>query len=167
MHGRLGDRRAVIRTMPNTPTRIGRGVIGLAAGPGCAPEQVSLVKRLLEKVAVVFELPEEQLDALTATSGSGPAYVFYLAEAMRRGAEELGLPTQMAGELVAETLAGAAELLRREPMDAQTLRESVTSKGGTTAAALAVFDAADMRHTIAQAMRANSDRAREMADEFR
>ncbi len=165
MQERLGSDTAVIRAMPNTPVRVGKGVIGLVVGPACTPVNVGLVRRLVEPNAVTVEVVEEQLDALTATSGSGPAYVFYLAEAMRRGAQELGLPSDVAAALVAETITGAAELLSREPRDAEGLRESVTSKGGTTAAAVAVFDEAGMREIVAEAMRANVRRSQEMADE--
>lgn len=165
MQARLGPDAPVIRAMPNTPVRVGRGVIGLVAGTACTPEQISLVRGLLDSNAITVEVVEEQLDALTATSGSGPAYVFYLAEAMRSGAEELGLSSDVASLLVAETIAGAAELLDREPLGAKELRESVTSKGGTTAAAIAVFDEAGMRRTVADAMRANVHRSQEMADE--
>jgi pyrroline-5-carboxylate reductase len=156
---------SIIRTMPNTPTKVGKGVIGLVAGGNCSREQVDLVSSLLQPMALVVEVPEEQIDALTATSGSGPAYVFYLAEAMRRGAEELGLPSSIAATLVAKTFVGAAELLTGDPADAEGLRASVTSKGGTTAAAIAVFEEEDMRGIVARAMNANVQRSIEMADE--
>lgn len=164
MEANLAAGSAVIRTMPNTPTRIGQGVIGLVPGAGCSHGQVDLVRALLEPVALVIEVPESQIDALTATSGSGPAYVFYLAEAMQQGAEDLGLSPEVAAQLVSETISGAAELLSAEPENAAGLRASVTSKGGTTAAAVAVFDDEDMRGTIARGMQANVRRAREMAD---
>lgn len=156
---------SVIRTMPNTPVRVGRGVVGLSAGSHCSPEQVNRVSAMLESVAMVVPIDEELLDALTATSGSGPAYVFYLAEAMKRGAEDLGLSASVASAIIAETFVGAAELLAAEPDKAVELRASVTSKGGTTAAATAVFDSADLPGIVVQAMRANRDRARELADE--
>lgn len=156
---------AVIRTMPNTPVRIGRGVVGLSAGTAVRSHHVSLVTSLLSSVSVVIPIAEELLDALTATSGSGPAYLFYLAEAMKLGAVDLGLPEETANALVAQTLAGAAELLAAEPDKAVELRSSVTSKGGTTAAAIAVFDAADVKGVVVDAMRANRDRARELADD--
>ena len=92
---------SIIRTMPNTPTRVGKGVIGLVPGANCSRDQVAMVTSLLQPMALVVEIPEGQIDALTATSGSGPAYVFYLAEAMRQGAEGLGLPSSMAAKLVA------------------------------------------------------------------
>jgi pyrroline-5-carboxylate reductase len=165
MQANLDPSTAVIRTMPNTATRIGQGVIGLVAGPGCSLEQVTLVRHLLEPVAFVVEVPESKIDALTATSGSGPAYVFYLAEAMQRGAEDLGLPAAMAAQLVSETISGAAKLLSAEPDNAAGLRESVTSKGGATEASVAVFEDEDLRGIIARGMQANVRRAREMADE--
>lgn len=156
---------SVIRTMPNTPVRVGKGVVGLSASRACSHEDVDLVRTLLSSVSLVVPIEEELLDSLTATSGSGPAYLFYLAEAMKLGAVDLGLSEETANALVAHTLAGAAELLLAEPDRAEELRASVTSKGGTTAAATAVFDAADLRGTVVDAMRANRDRARELAAE--
>jgi len=156
---------SVIRTMPNTPVRVGRGVVGLAAGNACDRDHVELVSNLLSSASLVVPIAEDLLDALTATSGSGPAYLFYLAEAMTLGAVELGLPEDVANTLVAHALAGAAELLVADPGRAVELRASVTSKGGTTAAATGVFDAADVRGIVVDAMRANRDRARELAQE--
>jgi pyrroline-5-carboxylate reductase len=156
---------SVIRSMPNTPVRVGKGVVGLSAGSACSQQDVDLVSTLLSSVSLVAPIEEELLDSLTATSGSGPAYLFYLAEAMKLGAMDLGLPEETANALVANTLSGAAELLLAEPDKAVELRASVTSKGGTTAAATAVFDAADLRGIVVNAMRANRDRARELAVE--
>lgn len=156
---------SVIRTMPNTPVRVGKGVVGLSAGSACSHEDIDLVRMLLASVSLVVPIEEELLDALTATSGSGPAYLFYLAEAMKLGATSLGLSEQTANALVAHTLSGAAELLLSEPDKAVELRASVTSKGGTTAAATAVFDEADLRGIVVKAMHANRDRARELAGE--
>jgi pyrroline-5-carboxylate reductase len=160
----LPEGTSVIRTMPNTPVRVGRGVVGLCAGHACSSDDVEVVTGLLSPVALVVPIAEGSLDALTATSGSGPAYLFYLAEAMTLGAIDLGLPEQTANALVAHTLAGAAELLLAEPDKAVDLRASVTSKGGTTAAATSVFDHADLRGMVVAAMRANRDRARELAE---
>lgn len=157
----------VIRTMPNMPMRVGRGVVGLSPGSRCQASQVDLVRTLLEPVSLVVPIAEELLDSLTAASGSGPAYVFYLAEAMKLGAIDLGLSEELASTLVAEAIMGAALLLIERPDDAVELRASITSKGGTTAAATAVFDEADLRGIIARAMRANRDRARQLADDSR
>jgi pyrroline-5-carboxylate reductase len=165
LQAHLDSGTAVIRTMPNTPTRIGQGVIGMAPGESCSLEQATLVRHLLEPVAFVIEIPESKIDALTATSGSGPAYVFYLAEVMQRGAEELGLPAAMAAQLVSATISGAARLLSAEPENAAGLRQSVTSKGGATEASIAVFEDEGLPEIIARGMQANVRRAREMADE--
>ena len=154
---------AVIRTMPNTPMQVGRGVVAVSAGIGCNDSQLALVAAMFEPMAAVISIEEDLLDAVTATSGSGPAYVFYLAEAMQRGAQELGLPEDAAATLVAETIAGAGELLVRSPGKAGDLRSSVTSKGGTTAAACAVFDTNRVRDVVLDAMVAARDRARELA----
>lgn len=156
---------SVIRTMPNTPVRVGKGVVGLSAGKSVSEDDVELVSTLLSSVSLVVPVEEELLDALTATSGSGPAYLFYLAEAMKNGAIDLGLPESTADVLVAHTLMGAAELLMAEPDKAVELRASVTSKGGTTAAATAVFDESDLRGIVVKAMRANRDRAQELAQD--
>ena len=158
---------AVIRAMPNTPMRVGRGVVGITPGTACSSKNVELVTALMGSVAVVVPITEDLMDALTATSGSGPAYVFYLAEAMKLGAQDLGLPEDVATTLVCEAIMGAAHLLATDPSNASGLRAAVTSKGGTTAAATAVFDAADLYGIVASAMRANRDRARELADEAR
>lgn len=167
MEGNLPTGSAVVRMMPNTPTRIGKGVIGLTPGSGCSRDQVDLVSALVGSVSTVVEIPENLQDALTATSGSGPAYLFYLAEAMRDGARALGLPDETAVTLVAQTILGAAELLAADPASAEELRASVTSKGGTTAAATGVFDDADLVGVVTRAMTAARDRAREMADDAR
>lgn len=167
MESHLPTGTAIVRMMPNTPTRIGKGVIGLTPGPGCSREQVELITALVAKVSTVVEIPEDLQDALTATSGSGPAYVFYLAEAMRAAARELGLPDDEAIVLVSQTILGAAELLAHDPSAARELRESVTSKGGTTAAATSVFDEDDFTGLVTRAMTAARDRAREMADDAR
>jgi pyrroline-5-carboxylate reductase len=158
---------AVIRAMPNTPMRVGRGVVGITPGSSCSSTQVDLVTTLMGSVAVVVPIAEDLMDALTATSGSGPAYVFYLAEAMKSGAQDLGIPEDIATTLVCEAIVGAAQLLATDPSNASGLRAAVTSKGGTTAAATAVFDTADLSGLVATAMRANRDRARELADEAR
>ena len=156
---------AVVRAMPNTPVRVGRGVVGLCAGAKCSPEQLDQVAALLAPVSTVVTIPESLIDALTATSGSGPAYVFYLAESMTKGAVELGLDPDTAALLVSETISGAAELLAASPGDPAGLRAAVTSKGGTTAAATSVFDQRGLPSIVEAAMRAASDRGQEMSRE--
>ncbi len=153
----------VVRAMPNTPALIGQGVTGICAGASAGPEQLELASRLFASVGEVISIDERQMDALTATSGSGPAYLFYLAEVMMAGARELGLTTETADTLVRGTLSGAAALLAQSPYSPETLRARVTSPGGTTARAIDVFDAAGLRLTVARAMAAAERRAAELA----
>ncbi len=155
----------LVRTMPNTPALIGQGITGLFASTQATVADRALADALLAPAGSrVWVEREEQLDAVTAVSGSGPAYVFYLAEAMSRAGEELGLSAAQARELALATLAGAAALAQGSSESLATLRANVTSKGGTTAAALAVFDAAQMQSTIVQALHAADRRAKELGD---
>jgi pyrroline-5-carboxylate reductase len=156
---------ALVRAMPNTPAAIGRGITVAVPNARVSREQRALVDVLLSAVGAVEWVGDEALmDAVTALSGSGPAYVFLLAEAMAQAGAAAGLPPALAATLARATVAGAGELLHRSPLDAATLRENVTSPGGTTAAALDVLTAQDglaplMRKAIAAATR----RSRELA----
>lgn len=160
---RVPDGVRVVRAMPNTPALIGQGVTGLCAGESAGPDELALAARLFAAVGDVITIDERQMDALTATSGSGPAYLFYLAELMMAGARELGLTPETADTLVRGTLNGAAALLAQSPYSPETLRARVTSPGGTTARAIDVFDAAGLRLTVARAMAAAERRAAELA----
>ena len=155
---------AVIRAMPNTPASIGHGISGLFAPPGIGEAERTLASRLLRAAGdVVWLDTEDQIDALTALSGSGPAYVFLLAELMERTGVALGLPPAAARRLARATVSGAGRLLEADERDAATLRAVVTSKGGTTAAALAVLMADDAWPAlVAHAMEAAAGRAREL-----
>lgn len=158
-------RPAVVRAMPNTPSAIGRGMTGLFAAPG-APQAIrALSESLLAAVgATVWVEREEQIDAVTAVSGSGPAYVFLLAELLERAGVEQGLPADVARLLARKTISGAGELMDRSPDDATQLRHKVTSPGGTTAQAIAVLAAKDAWPTaISEAVAAATRRARELA----
>jgi pyrroline-5-carboxylate reductase len=156
---------ALVRAMPNTPAAIGRGITVAVPNARVAGEQRALVDVLLSAVGAVEWVEDEALmDAVTALSGSGPAYVFLLAEAMAQAGAAAGLPPALAARLARATVAGAGELLHRSPLDAATLRENVTSPGGTTAAALEVLRAGDglaplMRKAIAAATRRSRDLA--------
>ena len=131
---------AVVRSIPNTPAAIGRGISVAVVNAKVSARQRKQATDLLSAIGVVEWVNDEALmDAVTATSGSGPAYVFLLAEAMTRGGIAAGLPAELAARLARETVAGAGELLRRSELDAATLRQNVTSPGGTTAAALEVL----------------------------
>ncbi|MFA7324376.1 MAG: pyrroline-5-carboxylate reductase [Candidatus Nanopelagicales bacterium] len=154
---------AVVRAMPNTPARIQRGVVAVSAGESCSPERFEAAAELLKAVGTVIEIPESLQDAITATSGSGPAYVFYLAEAMMRGAQELGLSAAEARTAVIETIAGSARLMQESTEHPQALRAQVTSAKGTTAAAVAVFDERAVADSIVVAMTAARDRSQELS----
>jgi len=157
----------VIRAMPNTPALIGLGISGVAALAAASADDRQRAQTLLEAVgpAVWFE-DEALLDPVTAVSGSGPAYVFYFIEALQRAGTELGLAPAQARELAVATFRGAAELAARSNDSLATLRERVTSKGGTTAAALARMDTDRIGNGIVDAVHAASARATEMGDAF-
>ena len=156
---------AVIRAMPNTPAAIGRGITVAVANARVSREQRGLVHTLLSTVGAVEWAPDEALmDAVTALSGSGPAYVFLLAEAMARAGVAAGLPPALAATLARATVAGSGELLHRSPLDAATLRQHVTSPGGTTAAALDVLMAQDgLEPLMTKAIAAATKRSRDLA----
>jgi pyrroline-5-carboxylate reductase len=142
---RLAGAKAVVRAMPNTPAAIGRGVTGAFANPETNEDQRSLAHALLAAVGQVEWVENEALiDAVTAVSGSGPAYVFHLVECLAGAGVEAGLPAELAERLARATVEGSGELLRRQPeSSAETLRQRVTSPGGTTAAALEILMSPD------------------------
>jgi pyrroline-5-carboxylate reductase len=153
---------AVVRVMPNTPALVGMGMSVMSAGPGCPPESLALAERVLGAVGEVRTTPESQQDAVTAVSGSGPAYAFYVAEAMIDAGVMLGLPRDLAHDLTIQTLLGAATMLRQTGEHPTVLRENVTSPGGATAAAVHVLDDAAVKAAFANAMRACRDRSIEL-----
>jgi pyrroline-5-carboxylate reductase len=155
---------AVVRAMPNTPAAIGRGITVAVANARVAAEQRRLAHRLLAAIgAVEWVADESLLDAVTAVSGSGPAYVFLLAESLARAGVCAGLPAELAGKLACATVAGSGELLHRSALDPATLRQDVTSPGGTTAAALAVLMGADgLGPLVEKAVDAATRRSREL-----
>jgi pyrroline-5-carboxylate reductase len=155
-------RAAVVRAMPNTPALVDLGITAISPGSTCSPQQVAYVESLLSAVGPVVRVPEELQDAVTATSGSGPAYVFAVIEAMVAAAVDLGIDPDVAHQLVTQTVLGAATMASRPGADPAALRAQVTSPGGTTAAALGVFEAGDLGGLVAQAMRAARDRGREL-----
>ncbi len=160
----LGGHACVVRTMPNTPSRIGQGITALFATASCTPAHTALAQAVLASVGQTVWLDDEaHIDAVTAVSGSGPAYVFYIAQAMLDAGVSLGLPADTARQLTLATLQGSAALAQDCGEDLNHLREQVTSKGGTTAAALAVFKAAGLDESIQAALRAAHGRAKELA----
>jgi pyrroline-5-carboxylate reductase len=162
--GALNKPCALVRAMPNTPAAIGRGIT-VAVPRGASAAQRDLADRLLAATGSVEWTDDEALmDAVTAVSGSGPAYVFLLAEALSQAAVAAGLPPALAARLARETVAGAGELLRRAELDAAELRRNVTSPGGTTAAALDVLMAGDgLAALLTRAVAAATARSRELA----
>ena len=161
--GNLGKSNPVIRVMPNTATMVGAGMAAMSLGAGVTPEQQKFVAGFLAKSGQVVEVSEELQDAVTATSGSGPAYFFAFVEAMVAGAKELGLSTEVATQLTVQTIFGAAKLLAESGKSATELRENVTSPNGTTAAALASFSDGDLSALVARSMKAARDRSIELA----
>ena len=156
---------AVVRAMPNTPAMIGRGVTGAFANERVSEGQRDFVHSLLKVSGPVeWVATEGDIDAVTAVSGSGPAYVFYLVECMAEAGRKAGLPADLAMRLARETVAGAGELLHQSPDAASRLRQNVTSPGGTTAAALSVLMAEDgMQPLFDRAIAAARKRAQELA----
>lgn len=156
----------VVRTMPNIPSSVGRGVISVTPGTHTTPDQLNVVKEVLSSVATVVEVEEHLVRAVTGVSGSGPAYVFYLAEAMQRAGEELGLPSDVARVLAKETVAGAGVLLSPDDAYPAALRKAVTSPGGTTEKALNTFDERGLKDVIAAGAAASAERGDEMEQEY-
>jgi pyrroline-5-carboxylate reductase len=158
----LGDLARIVRVMPNMPCQIGAGVTAVAIGAGAQSDDTALAVQLFEALGQVVMVEEDQMHAVTAVSGSGPAYVFLLAEAMHAAAIELGLDTSTARTLVEQTIVGAGRLLNETDRDAAALRQAVTSPGGTTAAALKVKDDAGWADTVRRAIAAARDRGLEL-----
>ena len=153
----------VVRAMPNTPARVDRGVTGISAGAACSAEALALAERLLASVGIVIQVPEALQDAVTAVSGSGPAYVFFLAEAMTAAAVDLGLDPATATRMVNHTILGAATLLEASGEPAEVLRRNVTSPNGTTAAAISTLEELGVHPAVVSAMSAARDRSRELS----
>lgn len=160
----LGDHQNVIRTMPNTPALVGKGVTGLAPASAAEPSAVAAAVRLFELVGSVVQLPEDQIDWLSALSGSGPAYIFYFIEQFEAVAQAHGFSAEQARQMVRQTFAGAMQLLETSDVEPTELRRRVTSPGGTTERAIATFDAADLRQTFENALSAAVARAAEIAN---
>jgi pyrroline-5-carboxylate reductase len=161
----LGGYRKIVRAMPNTPALVGAGISGLYATPEARPDAAPAVAVLEACGAVVWCENEHDLDAVTGVSGSGPAYVFYFLEALERAAQELGLPAADARKLAYATFAGSIALAQQSAEPPATLRANVTSKGGTTARALDVLNAAKVNEHFIAAVKAAAARARELGDE--
>lgn len=157
----------IVRAMPNTPALVGLGMTGLFAREGASTADRTLVETVVKTTGeLVWVAAEEQLDAVTALSGSGPAYVFYFLEAMRDAGGRMGLPPEVAYQLAVGTFVGAATLAQRSDDPPQVLRERVTSKGGTTYAALTSMASAGVKEKFEDALFAAQKRAEELGREF-
>ena len=160
---RLGTGVPVVRAMPNTPSTVHEGIAGLAAGAHAADEHLALAEEVLSHLGAVVRVPESLMDAVTAVSGSGPAYFALLAEAMIEAGILLGLPRETSTQLVVQTMLGTAKQLRDEKMHPVELREMVTSPGGTTIAAIHELEQAGVRAAFLNAIQAAMRRAKELA----
>jgi pyrroline-5-carboxylate reductase len=152
----------VVRIMPNLPCSIGYGAAGIALGNGVSVEDATLARKLFSAIGIAVDIEESLMDAVTAVSGSGPAYLFMLAEAMIEGGVDAGLTREVATSLVQQTMLGASALLDRDVRSAGELREAVTSKGGTTAAALECMNTNGVPKAIRDAVIAARDRGLEL-----
>ncbi len=163
----LGGHNAIVRTMPSTPALIGKGVTGLVATSGVSTEQRAAADAVLHAVGETVWLEDEELiDSVTAVSGSGPAYVFYFIEAMQQAAQEMGLTSEQGNALAISTFVGAAQLAAQSSDPVSVLRERVTSKGGTTYAALTSMEQSGVKAAIVKAMKAAAARGKELGEEF-
>ncbi len=152
----------VVRAMPNTPALVGAGVTAICAGQHTTDDHLAVAEALLSAVGSVVRVPEAQMDAVAAVSGSGPAYVYLVAEAMIEGGVRVGLPRELATALTRQTIAGAARLWDETGDHPAVLRERVTSPGGTTAAALHALESGGLRAAFLDAVVANRDRSVEL-----
>ena len=163
----LGGYAKLVRVMPNTPALVRAGISGLYAAPAVGEADRAQAESILRAVgATVWLASEDAIDAVTAISGSGPAYVFYFIEALQRAALELGFDAATARQLALETFAGSVALAKQGGEDPAVLRARVTSKGGTTERALSVMDAEALSAIVARAARAAAERSRELGDEL-
>lgn len=159
----LGEGVATLRSMPNTPSLVGQGVTGLAAGPAASADDLALVRALFETVGAVLEVPESQIDALSTISGSGPAYVFLLVEEFTKAAVRMGFDDAAARLLAEQTFIGATALMAASAVEPAELRRRVTSPKGTTERAIAVLQSARLDDTFTEAADAALARAKELA----
>jgi pyrroline-5-carboxylate reductase len=163
IESRLPDGIAVVRVMPNTPALVDEGMAAISRGTHCDEEHLLEAEDLLRSTGRVIRVPEKQQDAVTAISGSGPAYLFFVVEAMIEAGVHLGLPRATATELVTQTMVGSAKMLRETGEHPTVLRERVTSPGGTTAAAVRELENHKVRAAFMVALEAARDRSRELA----
>jgi len=158
----LPEKTAVIRAMPNTPCQIGRGAVGFCRGSAAADDDCAKAKAIFDAVGVSFEVPEKLMDAVTGLSGSGPAYVYVMIEAMADAGVRVGLPRDAALSLASQTVAGAAEMVLESGQHPAALKDQVTSPGGTTIAGLDALERAGFRSALIDAVKAAAKRSEEL-----
>lgn len=163
----MNGHKAIVRTMPNTPALIGMGITGMVAMEGVSKAQRDAADSIMRAVGPTVWLDDEALiDPVTAVSGSGPAYVFYFIEAMQQAAQEMGLTAEQGTQLAIATFVGASQLAAQSSDPVSVLRERVTSKGGTTYAALTSMEGSGVKDAIIRAMKAAAERGKELGEEF-
>ncbi len=161
-----GKELSIARAMPNTSAAVGKSATGIAVNNLVTPKQMEEIKKLFETIGLAVFVSEEQLDAVTGVSGSGPAYIYYLVEAMEKGALEVGLEKDIAKELIVQTLLGAAEMLKISPKPAQQLRKEVTSPGGTTEAGIQVLEETRVNEAVIACIKAAAVKSQKMGAAF-
>jgi len=164
LESRLPEGVAVVRVMPNTPALVDEGMAAISRGSHCDEEHLQEAESLMDSIGRVLRVPEKQQDAVTAVSGSGPAYIFFVVESMIEAGVHLGLPRATAAELVVQTVVGSAKLLRETGEHPTVLREQVTSPAGTTAAAMRELEDHKVRAAFLAALEAARDRSRALAE---
>lgn len=158
---------AVVRAMPNTSAAVGKSATAVAVNERVTPQQIELMKDLFGTVGLTTFVEEEQLDAVTGLSGSGPAYIYYLIEAMERSAVEVGLDKDMASELIVQTLIGAAEMVKNSTKSSEQLRRDVTSPGGTTEAGVKVLEEHQVQQAFISCIKAATAQSKKMGAALR
>jgi pyrroline-5-carboxylate reductase len=158
---------AVVRAMPNTSAAVGKSATAVAVNQRVTPQQIELMKNLFGTVGLTTFVEEEQLDAVTGLSGSGPAYIYYLIEAMEKSAVEVGLDKEMASELIVQTLIGAAEMVKNSTKSSEQLRKDVTSPGGTTEAGVKVLEEHQVQQAFISCIKAATAQSKKMGAALR
>ncbi len=157
-----GNKARVVRVMPNTPALIHKGAAAYVTGHSATGDDAAIVEKIFSSVGVVFRVKEELLDVVTGLSGSGPAYIYVVIEALADAGVLMGLPRELAVQLAAQTVSGAADMVLRTGLHPAQLKDQVTSPGGTTIAGLEVLEAAGIRAALLSAVRAATERSREL-----
>lgn len=166
LEGIAAKKVAIIRAMPNTSATVGKSATGICTNQYTTDEQREAAITLFETVGSVAVVKEDQLDAVTGLSGSGPAYIYYVVEAMEKAAEEIGLESETAKQLILQTILGAAEMLKYSPKSPATLRQEVTSPGGTTEAGLNVLQSHQVREALISCIKEATEKSKKMGKQI-